>query len=75
MAGITVQAIEDLTPINTEATRTYHFPGGEKVKLTNVVAFLARPSGTHRLKTSDGKLHIVQAGWLHIEIEASAFTI
>lgn len=65
----------ELTPINTERSRTYRFPGGETVKLVNVVAIAVRPSGTHRLKTHDGRLHIVPAGWLHIEIEADGFSI
>ena len=60
---------------NPEATRTYKFPGGETVTLTNVTHFLARESGTHRLQTADGRLHIVPAGWLHIEIVATAFTL
>jgi hypothetical protein len=59
----------------TEKTRTYTFPQGEKVVLWNVTHFLARESGTHRLQTSDGKLHIVPAGWLHVEIEADGFSL
>lgn len=58
-----------------EKTRLYTFPGGEQVKLENVTHFLARDSGTHRLKTADGRLHIVPLGWLHIAIEAEAFTV
>lgn len=59
----------------TEASRTYTFPDGAKVVLKDVTHFLARESGTHRLKTADGKLHIVQSGWLHIEIVAAAFSL
>lgn len=66
----------ELTQLDhTETSRTYTFPGGEKIVLKDVTHFLARDSGTHRLKTHDGRLHIVPAGWLHIEIEASAFTL
>lgn len=65
--------LTELNPI--EKNRTYTFPGGEKVALKDVTHFLARDSGTHRLKTADGKLHIVPVGWLHIEIEAVAFTL
>lgn len=57
-----------------EKSRTYTFPRGELVKLNNVTHFLARESGTHRLRTADCKLHIVPVGWLHIEIEAESFT-
>ena len=66
----------DLTPLNPqEKTRTYTFPGGETIKLENVTHFLARESGTHRLQTADGKLHIVPPTWLHIAIEADKFTL
>lgn len=58
-----------------EKSRTYTFPGGELVKIDNVTHFLARDSGTHRLQTADGKLHIVPVGWLHISIEAASFTV
>lgn len=65
--------LTQLTP--PENYRVYTFPGGEQVRLTDVTHFLARESGTHRLQTADGKLHIVPAGWLHIEIDARAFTV
>ena len=58
-----------------EKIRIYTFPDSEHVKLENVTHFLARDSGTHRLKTADGKLHIVPIGWLHISIEAEEFTV
>lgn len=66
----------ELTQLSpAERTRVYTFPGGELVTLSNVTHFLARESGTHRLKTADGKLHIVPVGWLHIEIDTDAFTV
>ena len=66
----------ELTELNPpERSRTYTFPGGETVRLENVTHFLARESGTHRLKTSDGRLHIVPKGWLHIELEADRWTV
>jgi hypothetical protein len=58
-----------------EASRTYTFPGGEQVVLHTVTHILVRESGTHRLRTADGKLHIVPAGWLHIEIDAKDWTL
>lgn len=58
-----------------ENSRTYSFKGGEKLTLTNVTHFLARESGTHRLRTGDGKLHIVPPTWYHIEIEVSDFSV
>lgn len=52
-----------------EKNRTYDFGEAGKVVLHNVVELVVRESGTHRLKTADGNLHIVPEGWLHIEIE------
>ena len=66
----------EMTELNpVEAKRTYTFPGDEKIVLENVTHFAMRPSGTHRLKTGDGKLHIIPFGWLHIEIEADDWTL
>lgn len=66
----------EMTKLNPpERSRTYHFPGDEKITLTNVTDFLARESGTHRLKTGDGHLHIVPGGWLHVEIDADGWTL
>lgn len=66
----------ELTKLNpSEKSRVYTFPGGEKIALTGVTHFLARESGTHRLQTADGKLHIVPVGWIHVEIEADSFTV
>lgn len=58
-----------------ETYRIYTFPGGETVELTFVTHFLARESGTHRLRTANGKLHIIPPGWIHIEIEAKGFSL
>lgn len=66
----------ELTKLDAaEKRRVYTFPNNEKITINNVTHFLARPSGTHRLQTADGKLHIVPAGWLHVEIEASGFSV
>jgi hypothetical protein len=68
--------MDELTPLSpTEFSRIYRWPDGQTIVLLNVTHFLARESGTHRLKTGDGKLHIIPAGWRHIEIEADAFTL
>lgn len=58
-----------------EHSRTYRWADGFTLSLVNVTHFRASDSGTHRLKTGDGKLHIVPTGWRHIEIEAAAFTL
>ena len=66
----------DMTKLNGEQSRTYHFPKGEAITLKKVTHFGVRPGGTtHRLRTADGKLHIVPAGWLHIEIDAKDWTL
>jgi hypothetical protein len=58
-----------------EKSRTYFFPNNEQVLLENVTELIVRESGTHRLKTADGKLHIVPAGWVHIVIDAPDWTL
>lgn len=64
------------TPVSLkESSRTYYFPGGEKIVLTNVTELVVRESGTHRLKTADDKLHIIPTGWIHIEIDEKDWTI
>ena len=52
-----------------ERKRTYHFPGGDIVVLHGLVEIIVRESGSHRVKTADGKFHIIASGWIHIEIE------
>ena len=70
------------TAINREATvdvgipiserkRIYYFPGGEKIILYNLTEIIVRKSGSHRIKTADGKFHIITRGWLHIEIQGT----
>ena len=62
-----------------ETRRTYYFPiygkDGEKKLVTfsieNVRDLYVRPSGTHRIVTTDGTLHIVPAGWVKIDTEKS----
>jgi hypothetical protein len=73
MEGRLVLALTKLDP--PEIARTYTFPNGDRVVLKNVTHFLARESGTHRLQTADGKLHIVPGGWIHIELEAAGFQL
>ena len=66
----------EMTELNPpERSRTYTFPQGESVTLKDVTHFLARESGTHRLKTKDGRLHIVPTGWIHIEIDAEEWSL
>lgn len=52
----------------TEKTRTYDF-GEHSVVLEGVVELVVRDSGTHRIKTQDGLLHVIAPGWLAIHID------
>lgn len=56
-----------------ERRRTYHF-GSDKIVIENVTAICVRPSGTHRLETSDGKKWIVDGTWDAIELDVPAWT-
>lgn len=58
-----------------ETLRVYRFPDGHTVELANVTHIHVSDSGTHRLVTTDGTLHIVHHGWLHIEITALDWTL
>ena len=58
-----------------EKVRTYYFPNNETVVLKDVTELVVRSSGTHRLKTSDGKSHIIPTGWIHIELDISGWTV
>lgn len=58
-----------------ENKRTYVFPAREIVVLENVSELVVRESGTHRLKTTDGKLHIIPTGWIHIEIDEQEWIV
>lgn len=59
--------IGNATVFNPPQSRIYTFPN-KTVKIKNIVELVVRDSGTHRLKTSNGKLHIIPEGWVHIEI-------
>lgn len=46
----------------------YHFNDNKVVDLNGVKELVIRDSGTHRLKTSDNKLHIIPNKWKYITI-------
>ena len=57
-----------------ESERTYYFPNNERVTIKNVAAVCARPNGSHRLETTDGRKWIVPAGFLAISFAADDWT-
>ena len=63
----------EFTEITGEKSRTYTYPSG-KITVDGVARICVRPSGNHRLETSDGKKLIVAAGWLAIEIVAEKWS-
>ena len=50
-----------------ESRRKYIFIGAN-VELEDVTEIIVSSSNNHRLKTANGKLHIVAPNWIHIEI-------
>ena len=60
--------IEDKATKLAETSRTYRYPETE-IRLEQVIELVVRESGTHRVKTADGRLHIIASGWLAITIE------
>ncbi len=66
----------EMTPLtNGEKSRTYVWPSGSRDKIDNVTHICVRPSGSHRLQTSDGLKHIVPAGWIRVEVEAVEWSV
>ena len=66
----------EMQPISPpERSRTYLFPGDETVTIADVKELAVSASGTHRIRTCDGKLHIVPTGWLHITIDADDWSL
>lgn len=53
-----------------EITRTYTFSDGSRITIEAVRELSISPSDNHRLKTADGRLHIVRGNWNHIEINS-----
>ena len=65
----TTTPVAEQTPIQlTETTRVYDF-GDRQVRLDDVRELIIRDSGTHRVRTGDGQLHVISPGWLAIHID------
>ena len=60
------------TDVSTEIERKYHFPGNWYVIIKDPIELIVRDSGTHRIISKDGHLHIIPMGWIHIEIISSS---
>ena len=60
----------------TEKTRVYDY-GSHKIELSNVIELVVRDSGTHRIKTDDGLLHVIAPGWfaIHIDDRGKGWTV
>lgn len=66
------EVIETNKLVKPERKRTYYYPVDGHVytvELENVIEVCVRPSGSHRIKTADGKFHIINPGWLNIELD------
>lgn len=62
-------SIADETPITlTETARIYDF-GDKQVVLQDVRELIVRESGSHRVRTADGMLHIIARGWIAVHID------
>lgn len=59
----------------SERKRTYHYSDGSNFAVANVERIYVRPSGTHRLETSDGRKWIVVPGWVAIELDVDEWTL
>lgn len=55
------------TKIN-ERSRTYHFANGVTTSVDCTAWLWASSSGTHYIKDSSGKIHIINKAWIHITI-------
>jgi hypothetical protein len=63
------EALDQEQPIKlNEDERVYDFGLGKIATIEKVVELVVKKSGNHRLKTEDGKLHIIPPGWIHIII-------
>jgi|ETN02SMinimDraft_2_1059926.scaffolds.fasta_scaffold21737_4 hypothetical protein len=57
-----------------EKSRTYYYSDGTVETIYDITHF-GTTKTTHRLKSSNGLLHIVASGWRRIEIDADYFTL
>ena len=68
------EKLEFVDLVAPERRRTYIYADGKTVTFDNVVKVCTRPSGTHRLETSDGKKHIILRSFLAISLDMDKWT-
>jgi hypothetical protein len=52
--------------VSSEAERTYHFTGGDAVKIREPQRLHVSDSGGHRLFDAAGQSHYIPSGWLRL---------
>ena len=70
-SGVTASGVLPVPVKLNEKVRRYLFPD-TGFTLYDVTELIVSDSGNHRIKTKDGKLHIISPGWVHIEITPGA---
>jgi hypothetical protein len=71
-SGVSTTAGTNPVPVKlNEKVRRYQF-SDTWFTLYDVTELIVSESGNHRIKTKDGKLHIISPGWVHIEITPGA---
>jgi len=59
------ESANEFVDISTEQFRTYAFPNGDEVTITNPLRLAVSASG-HRLFDAQGVSHYVPKGWFHL---------
>lgn len=57
-----------------EKKRIYFFEEGQTVVLEDTTELVINESGSHRVKTVDGSLHIIPNRWEHILVDGKEWT-
>jgi len=63
----TIDMDKDFKPLTDEQYRTYYFPGGNTVTITEPQKLNVSKSGGHRVLDNEGKSHYIPACWYHLE--------
>lgn len=68
------QELEFVILEKLERMRTYIYKDGFNLEIKNVISVSVRPSGSHRLETSDGEKWIVLPGFIAIKLDVDEWT-